>query len=451
MKQCKMAIKGWSSVLPWLLAATCLPAQADDKASAVAAATGNIAEEVIAWRRDFHAHPELSNREFRTSEKVAAHLKSLGFDEIHTGIAHTGVVGILKGGKPGPVVALRADMDALPVAEPAGLPFASRVTAEYNGQQVPVMHACGHDAHTAMLMGVASILAGMRDALPGTVAFIFQPAEEGPPPGEEGGARLMLKEGLLKLAHQPAAIFGLHVWPAEAGTLGYRMRGTMAASDRLQIRVKGQQTHGSSPWAGVDPIIVSAEIMTALQIIPSRQLDVTKSPSVITIGSIHGGVRNNIIPDAVEMQGTLRNFDEGVRAEAHQRLTRTAQAIATAAGANAEVHIHEQTVVTWNDPDLVRRMLPSLEKAAPGKVQEIPLIMAAEDFSYYQREIPGFFFFLGVNDPGVATGKAAANHSPLFTVNEATLSTGVKALAQLAVDYLNTPDPMARPDKHQDR
>ncbi|MBM4228465.1 MAG: amidohydrolase [Gammaproteobacteria bacterium] len=414
-------------------------AHATELDATLASATAAVTADVIAWRRDFHAHPELSNREFRTAEKVARHLEALGLDEIHTKVAHTGVVGVLKGARPGPVVALRADMDALPVQEPAGLPFASTVTAEYNGQQVPAMHACGHDAHTAMLMGVASVLSSLRKELPGTVVFVFQPSEEGAPPGEEGGARLMLKEGLLKLAHQPSAIFGLHVWPAEAGTLGYRLRGTMAASDRLQIRVKGRQTHGSSPWAGVDPIIVSAEIMTALQLIPSRQLDVTKSPSVITIGSIHGGVRNNIIPDEVEMQGTLRNFDEGVRAEAHQRLTRTTEAIATAAGATAEVHIHEQTVVTWNDPELTRRMLPSLEKAAPGKVQEIPLIMAAEDFSYYQREIPGLFFFLGINEDGVAAGKAAANHSPLFKVNEAALGTGVHALAQLAVDYLSTP------------
>jgi amidohydrolase len=411
-------------------------APASELDAALLSATDTVSAEVIAWRRDFHAHPELSNREFRTAEKVAAHLVALGLDEVHTKFAHTGVVGILKGGKPGPVVALRADMDALPVQEPTGLPFASTVTADYNGQQVPVMHACGHDAHTAMLMGVASVLAGMRKELPGTVVFIFQPAEEGAPPGEAGGARLMLKEGLLKRAHQPSAIFGLHVWPAETGTLGYRMRGTMAASDRLQIRVQGRQTHGSSPWAGVDPIIVSAQIMTALQLIPSRQLDVTKSPSVITIGSIHGGVRNNIIPEEVEMQGTLRNFDESVRAEAHQRLARTAEAIAEAAGARAEVHIHEQTVVTWNDPGLVQKMLPSLEKAAPGKVREIPLIMAAEDFSYYQREIPGFFFFLGINEEGVPAGKAAANHSPLFKVNEAALTTGVRALAQLAVDYL---------------
>ena len=409
--------------------------------AALAAGVRAVAADVITWRRDFHAHPELSNREVRTAARVAEHLRALKFDEVHTGIAETGVVGILVGGQPGPVVALRADMDALPVEEPAGLPFASRVRAEYQGQEVPVMHACGHDAHTAMLMGVASVLAGMRSTLPGTVAFIFQPAEEGAPRGETGGAKRMLAEGVLRTAREPAAIFGLHVWPVEAGTLAWRSKGTMAASDRLSIVVKGRQTHGSSPWLGVDPVIVSAQIMTALQAIPSRQLDVTRSPSVITIGSIHGGVRNNIIPDEVRMEGTLRNFDEGVRAEAHARVRRTSTAIADAAGATAEVDVHEQTVVTFNDPALTRQMLPSLERAAPGKIIEAPLIMAAEDFSYFQREIPGLFVFLGVNKPGVPAGAAASNHSPLFYVNEDTLQVGVRALAQLAVDFLSAQSP----------
>ena len=395
-----------------------------------------VEAQVIAWRRDFHQHPELSNREVETAGKVAAHLKALGFDEVHTGIAHTGVLGVLKGGKPGPVVALRADMDGLPVQEPPGLPFASTVTADYNGKTVPVMHACGHDAHTAILMGVASVLAGMKAELPGTVAFIFQPAEEGAPEGEQGGARLMLAEGLLAKAGNPGAVFGLHVWPNLPGSLAYRAKGEMAASDKLKIVVTGKQVHGSSPWKGVDPIMVSAQIMTALQAIPSRQLDITKAPSVITIGSIHGGVRGNIIPDRVEMVGTLRNFDEGVRSEAHARLRKTAIAIAEAAGAQAEVDIAEQTVVTWNDPALAARMRPTLEKAAPGQVLESPLVMAAEDFSYYQREVPGLFVFLGINKAGVKPEDAATNHSPNFFVNEEALATGVRALGLLAVDWL---------------
>ena len=426
-------------VLACALACSTIAASALPLDDAIMAGAARVEPQVIEWRRDFHQYPELSNREVQTAAKVAAHLKALGFDEVHTGLAHTGVLGVLKGGKPGPVVALRADMDALPVQEPAGLPFASTATAEYNGKTVPVMHACGHDAHTAILMGAASVLAGLKAELPGTVAFIFQPAEEGAPEGEQGGARLMLAEGLLARAHKPGAIFGLHVWPNTPGSLAYRVQGQMAASDKLQIVVSGKQVHGSSPWKGVDPIIVSAQIMTALQAIPSRQLDVTRAPSVITIGSIQGGVRGNIIPERVEMVGTLRNFDESVRSEAHARLRKTATAVAEAAGARAEVEIAEQTVVTWNDPALAARMRPTLEKAAPGQVLESPLIMAAEDFSYYQREIPGLFVFLGINKAGVKAEEAATNHSPDFFVNEDALVTGVRALSLLAVDWLAGP------------
>jgi amidohydrolase len=395
-----------------------------------------VEKQVVAWRHDFHRNPELSNREVRTAKIVAEHLRALGFDEVHTGIAHTGVVGVLKGGKPGPVVALRADMDALPVEERTGLPFASTVRAEYNGQDVGVMHACGHDAHTAILMGVATVLAGMRADIPGTVSFVFQPAEEGAPEGEEGGAALMLKQGLFELAGNPGAIFGLHVWPGEAGQVMYRPRGAMAASDELKIVVTGRQTHGSSPWRGVDPIIVSAQIMTALQTIPSRQLDITRAPSVITIGSIHGGVRGNIIPDRVEMVGTIRNFDEEVRKELLQRVERTATSIAQSAGATAEVTIDPYAGVMFNDPDLTARMLPSLHKATGGKVVEAPLIMGAEDFAWYQREIPGLFVMLGVNMDGVTAEQAAPNHSPLFMVNDAALPAGVRLLSTLALDYL---------------
>ncbi|MBP6053985.1 MAG: amidohydrolase, partial [Pseudomonadales bacterium] len=290
---------------------------------------------------------------------------------------------------------------------------------------------------TAILMGVASVLAGMREEIPGTVSFIFQPAEEGAPEGEEGGAKLMLAEGVLKTAANPSAIFGLHVWPGEAGEILYRPRGAMAASDELKIVVTGKQTHGSSPWRGVDPIIVAAQIMTALQAIPSRQLDITKAPAVITIGSIHGGVRGNIIPDTVEMVGTIRNFDDGVRKELLMRVERTATAIASAAGAEATVTIDPYSGVTWNDPELTARMLPSLQRAA-DKVTEGPMVMGAEDFSWYQQQIPGLFVMLGVNLPGVSADQAAPNHSPLFVVNESALKTGVRTLSTLALDYLQT-------------
>jgi amidohydrolase len=395
-----------------------------------------IESQVIEWRRDIHRHPELSNREFRTAKKVADHLRALGFDDVQTGVAHTGVVGTLKGGKPGPVIALRADMDALPVREQTGLPFASEVMAEYNGKQVPVMHACGHDTHVAMLMGAAEILAKHRDELAGTVQFVFQPAEEGAPAGEEGGASLMVEEGLLDGPDAPEAILGLHAWPERPGTLSYRAGPFMAASDELAIDIKGRQTHGSSPWHGVDPIYVAAQIVTALQGIPSRQLDITKGPAVITIGSIHGGVRGNIIPDDVELVGTIRTFDAGVREELHAKLKQTVSHIAEASGASATVTIDPYAPVTGNDPELLRRMLPTLEWAAgEGNVIEHELITGAEDFSYYEQRIPGLYLMLGVNEEGVAPGEAASNHSPLFHVNEDALIVGVRTLVGFALDY----------------
>lgn len=431
-------------VLATLLAAASQPAalQAADLNTDVRDAARAIEADVVRWRRDIHQNPELGNREHRTAALVAKHLKKLRFDEVRTGIAHTGVVGVLVGGKPGPVVALRADMDALPVPEETGLPFASKVKAEYNGKEVPVMHACGHDAHTAILMGVASVLAGMRDQIPGTVSFVFQPAEEGPPEGERGGAALMIEEGLWQIARNPTAIFGLHTWPIPAGVIGYRSGGTMAAADTMKIVVKGKQTHGSSPWAGVDPIVVAAQIVQALQLIPSRQLDVTKAPTVVTVGTIHGGLRHNIIPDSVEMTGTVRNFDEGVRKETLMRIERTAKNIAEAAGAEATVTIDSYGGgVTYNDPALTERMLPTLRAATDGKLIEAPLIMASEDFSAYQEDIPGLFVFLGVNAEGVAAGEAAPNHSPKYFVNEAALVPGVRTLAMLALDYLAKPAP----------
>jgi amidohydrolase len=388
---------------------------------------------VIAWRRDIHQHPELSNREFRTSALVAAHLKRLGF-EVTTGVAHTGVVGVLRGGRPGRTIALRADMDALPVTEPPGLPFASTVRQKLPYGEVGVMHACGHDAHTAILMGVAEVLAGVRDRLPGVVKFIFQPAEEGAPEGERGGAALMIEEGVLRGKDAPSAIFGLHVWPGEPGTISYRARGQMAAADALTLIVRGVQTHGAQPWHGVDPIIVSAQLMTALQMIPARQLNVTRAPAVITIGAIHGGVRGNIVPDRVEMKGTIRTFDPDMRTDLLERVRRTARSVAESAGATAEVTIDPYSPVTYNDPELSARMRPALERAAgQGKVREMEPVMGSEDFSHYTRQIPGLYFFLGINKDGVAAGAAAENHSPDFFVNEAALITGVRALTFVAL------------------
>ena len=402
----------------------------------VESGSNRVEQQVIQWRHHFHQNPELSNREYKTAKQIARHLRKMGL-EVQTGIAHTGVVGILKGDKPGPVVALRADIDALPVEEKTGLPYASKVKTTYVGREVGVMHACGHDAHIAILLGVASVLSEMKSTIPGTVKFIFQPAEEGPPAGEEGGAKLMIKEGVLDGPVKPEAIFALHVWPDRAGDITYRSGGAMAAADGLEIIVRGKQTHGSSPWAGVDPIIVSAQIMNALQLIPSRQLDITRAPSVITIGSIHGGIRGNIIPDEVKMTGTIRTFDKSIRQELLERLNKTAIAIAEAAGATAEVIITPYAPVTYNQPELTTRMLPSLQKAV-GKehVKQGSLVMGAEDFSYFQEKIPGLYLFLGVRKEGVDAGQAASNHSPYFYVNDSALKNGVRTLATLALDYL---------------
>lgn len=396
-----------------------------------------VEPKVIAWRRDIHEHPELSNREFRTAKKVAEHLRALDLDEVRTGVAHTGVVGTLRGAKPGPTVALRADMDGLPVLEKTGLPFASKATAEYNGETVPVMHACGHDTHVAMLMGAAEVLAKHRNTLAGTVKFIFQPAEEGAPAGEDGGAELMIREGVLDGDDAPEAILGLHAWPLEAGTLNYRAGSFMAAADNLEIVVRGRQTHGSSPWKGVDPVFVAAQIQTALQAIPSRHLDITAGPAVITIGSIHGGVRGNIIPDEVKMAGTIRTFDPGVREELHARLKRTVTNIAEAAGAEATVTINSYSPVTTNDPELLREMMPTLEWAARGadNVREHALITGAEDYAFFQKHIPGLYLMLGVRQEGVSPAEAPANHSPYFDSNEEALIVGVRALVGFALDY----------------
>ncbi len=394
---------------------------------------------VVAWRRDFHEHPELSNREFRTSKIVAEHLQKLGM-EVRTGVAHTGVVGVLKGGRPGPVVALRADMDALPVTEEVDLPFKSTAKSQYNGQEVGVMHACGHDNHVAILMGVAEMLSAMKADLPGTVKFIFQPAEENPPPGEEGGAPMMLKEGIFENP-KVDAIFGLHVFPMETGHVEYRPAGLMASSDNFYITVKGRQTHGALPWNGVDPIVAAAQIVMGIQTITSRQTDLTLTPAVVTVGMVRGGIRTNIVPDSVEMAGTIRTFDEGVRAQLHERLTRTAESIAAASGASATVRIQKMTPVTYNDPPLTGRMIPTLERVL-GKtnVKLGQPTTTAEDFAYYQQAVPGMFFFIGVT-PKDRLGQAAPNHSPRFFADEGVLVPGMRALANLAVDYLSAPRP----------
>jgi amidohydrolase len=358
--------------------------------------------------------------------------------EVKTGIARTGVVGLLKGGKAGPVVALRADMDALPVTEETDVPFRSRVKAEYLGQEVGVMHACGHDAHVAILMGVAEALAAVRKDLPGTVKFIFQPAEEGPPPGEEGGAPLMIKEGVLENP-KPNAIFGLHVISGiPAGTVTYRAGPLMASADWLYITVKGRQTHGAWPWKGVDPVITAAQIVTGLQNIVARQLDVSREPAVVTVATIHGGARKNIIPDQVEMTGTIRTFDEDMRQEVHARIKRIAESIAQANNALAEVKIEKAVAPTVNDPALTERMAPTLKRAAgEANVKVQPRVMVAEDFSYFQQQVPGLFYFVGITPKDQDMGAAPPNHSPRFYIDESGLLPGARSLAALAVDFLS--------------
>ena len=395
-----------------------------------------VEAKVIAWRRDIHEHPELSNREFRTAKLVAEHLQKLGL-EVKTGVAKTGVVAVLVGGKPGPVVALRADMDALPVVEAVDLPFASKVKGEYEGKEVGVMHACGHDTHVAILMGVAEMFAKVKGQLPGTVKFIFQPAEEGPPRGEEGGAALMVKEGVLENP-KPNAIFGLHVVAImNTGTIGYRAGPMMAAADILRIKVKGRQTHGSQPWSGVDPIVTASQIVLGLQTIISRQVDITNEPAVVTIGSIHGGNRFNIIPEEVEMVGTIRTFDEAMRDDIHKRIKNTAEMIAASQGASAQVEIEKPYAVTINDEELTALMAPTLKRVAgEANVKIRPKTTGAEDFAFYQQKIPGLFYFVGITPPGTDLSKVAVNHSPKFFVDESGLLLGIRSLAALAVDYL---------------
>jgi len=413
-------------------AASLAHAQSD----AIDAAARQLEPRVIEWRRDLHQNPELSNRETRTARLVADHLRALGI-QVQTNVAHTGVVGLLKGGKPGPVVALRADMDALPVTEEVDVPFRSRAKGQYNGQEVGVMHACGHDAHVAIMMGVAQVLAGMRDQLPGTVKFIFQPAEEGPPAGEKGGALYMIEQGVLDNP-RPDAIFGLHVIAGiPAGQLTYRAGPLMASADWVTISVRGRQTHGAWPWRGIDPVVTASQIVIGLQNIVSRQIDVSKEPAVVTIATINGGTRKNIIPDSVEMSGTIRSFDEDMRADIHARIKHVAEHIAQANHAHAEVGIEKAVAVTTNDDALTERMLPTLRKVgAESGLKLQQRVMVAEDFSYFQQQVPGMFFFLGITPRDQDMAQAAPNHSPHFFVDESALVHGVRALSALAVDFL---------------
>ena len=406
-------------------------------AAAIDRAADAVEAQVIAWRRDLHAHPELGNREFRTAAIVAAHLESLGFDAIRTGVAHTGVVGLLKGALPGPVVALRADMDALPVTEEVDVPFASKARAQWNGDEVGVMHACGHDCHVAILMGVATVLAGLRSTLRGSVKFIFQPAEEMPPEGEEGGAALMIAEGALENP-TPKAILGLHVTSRLAlGAIGYRPGPTMASSDKLKITVHGKQTHGAAPWLGVDPIVTAAQVILGLQTVISRGTDIAREPAVVTIGMIRGGVRENIIPDSVEMRGTIRAFDEDMRDEIHERVTTLAEAVSRGSRAGCAVCITKNYPVTVNDPALTEAMVPTLARVAgEGRLELVPKVTGAEDFSFFQRVIPGLFYFVGVTPPEVDPKNAYSNHSPRFFADERALVLGVRSLAHLACDWL---------------
>jgi len=396
----------------------------------------SVENKVIEWRRDIHKHPELSNRETRTAAMVAKHLKSLGM-QVETDIAHTGVVGFLKGAKPGPTVMLRADMDALPVTEKTDVPFKSTIVTKYMGEDVGVMHACGHDTHVAMLMGTAEVLAAVKNELHGNIMFVFQPAEEGAPEGEEGGAELMLKQGIFK-KHKPEVAFGLHVMSSlNSGQIGYRSGPIMASADTFDITVNGKQTHGSAPWNGVDPISAAAQIVTGVNHIVSRQIDITKEPAIVSFGKIDGGVRDNIIPDNVNMIGTIRNFDMDNRDQIFDKIKTTATHIAMASGAKADVKINKGYPVTINDPALTAQMLPTLKKVA-GKdnVLEVPKLTASEDFSFYAQEVPSLFIFLGGTPVGQDASEAPYNHSPYFYVDESSFKVGTKALSQLAIDYL---------------
>lgn len=415
-----------------------LPADAAELSAEVERLSAEVEARMIQDRRHLHQHPELSNREVDTAAYLARRLKKLGLP-VQTGVARTGVIAVLEGGRPGPVVALRADMDGLPVVEEVDVPFRSTQRSTYDGKDVGVMHACGHDGHMAILLGVAEVASRLKAQWPGTLKLIFQPAEEGAPAAEEGGAELMVREGVLSRAPRPEVIFGLHLFSQwDVGQIAYRAGAAMASSDDLTITVRGRQTHGARPWAGIDPIVVSAQIVEGLQTLVSRQMDISQAPVIVTIGKIEGGVRNNIIPDEVVMKGTLRALDTGMQKDLHERVRRTAEKIAESAGATARVEIGAGHAypVTVNDPELTRRMLPSLRRVAgENNVFEVPPMLGAEDFSFFAREIPGLFLFVGVRTPGEPAQDWAANHSPRYRMDESALRVGLRVLSNLALDY----------------
>ena len=406
-----------------------------DMSAEINAATAKILPQVVEWRRYLHQHPELGNREVNTAKLVAEHLQKLGI-EVRTGVAKTGVVGILKGGQPGPVIGLRADMDALPVTERTDVPFKSTVIGEYNGQKVGVMHACGHDTHVAMLLGTATVLAGMKDKIKGTVVFIFQPAEEGAPAGETGGASDMVKEGVMDNP-KIDAVFGIHInAQTEIGKITYKSGAEMAASDWFQIKIKGKQTHGAYPWLGIDPIAVATQIYTGLQMIVARESNLPKAPVIITVGRMSAGVRENIIPEEVTMAGTIRTLDSEMQTDVHAKMRLTATKIAESMGATAEVEITTKAPVTYNTPALVKQMLPSLEKATgTGNVSETEWVTGAEDFAFYGTKAPSFFFFVGGMPKGKDVKTTAAHHTPDFYLDDSRLDVGVKAFCNIVFDY----------------
>lgn len=403
----------------------------------IEALSEQVEAKMIEWRHHLHENPELSNREFETATYIEAHLKSLGL-EVQTGVAKTGIVAILKGGKPGPVVALRADIDGLPVPERVDLPWASEAKGIYNGEEVPVMHACGHDTHTAILMGTAEVLTNIKSELRGTVKFIFQPAEEGAPKGEEGGAELMVKEGVLKNP-DVEAIFGLHIGAGiHVGNITYKPGGAMASSNSFEITIHGKQTHGSRPWGGIDPIVTAAQIINNAQTIVSRSMPLTNEAAVVTFGAIHGGVRSNIIPEEVKMVGTIRALDEDMRLEIIRRLKTIVEKTAESNGATSEIEIDDGYPITYNNIDLTNKMLPTLKDVmGEDHIRLVPAITGAEDFSFYQQKIPGFFFFLGGCPLNTPEKEAAPHHTPDFYVDDSGMIYGVKAMSRLVVDYMN--------------